>query len=353
MNISVTDARDLFTKTLVDVYQERIKPTNFLRSFFKSVTAPTKLISLEVERMGEQVAIDVFRGTEGNRNSFSLGTEKLFLPPMYREFFDATELDLYDRVLGSQGNANLPLFAALMNKVADRVGTLQDKIDRAKELQCSQVLTTGIVTLKNGVNIDYKRKAASLVDLTVGGGGGYFSTNSDVFKQFENACIFLRTIGRCPDAVFTAILGAQALTDLLANTKFTARQNLFNMALDQVIGPVRGTEGATFHGTISAGAYKVQLFAYPQTYDAPVTNTPTYYIDPKQVIVMPATPRLIMAHAAVPQLIDEPGNMPVQGEYVVGEFKDPRLVAHIIDIQSAPLAVPSAVDHLYTMKACA
>jgi hypothetical protein len=350
MDISVVDARALFTKTLADVYQQRNKPTNFLRSFFKNVLTPTKLVSIEVERMGEPIAVDVFRGTEGNRNTFSNSTEKIFEPPLLREFTDITQLDLYDRVMGSQSNTNTAMFGALMNKVADRLGILQDKMDRTKELMCSQVLTTGILTLASGTNINFKRKAGSLVDL---GAGNYFANNVDPFAVFEAAGVFLRTIGRSPDGVFTAILGHQALTDLLANTKFTSRQNLFNMALDQVIGPVRGTEGATFHGIITAGSYKFQLFAYPQVYDAPVTNTPTYYVDPKQVIVLPSEPRFIMVHAAVPQLIDAPGMQPVQGEYVINEFRDPRLVAHIVDIQTAAMPIPVAIDQLYTFKACA
>ncbi len=350
MNISSTDARALFTKKLIDVYQERIAPTAFLRSFFPTVTAPTKEISIEVERGFEKVAVDVVRGTEGNRNSFSKSTEKIFVPPLFREYFDATQLDLYDRVLGSQGDAQVPLFAALLNTVSDRLGLLQDKIERAYELQCAQVLLTGIVTITAGTNIDFKRKATSLVDLNVGSGGGYFAANSDVFAQFEAAGNFLRSVGRSGDGTFNAICGSTALKDLLKNTTFTTRQNLFNMALDQVTGPQRGSLGMTYHGTITAGSYKIQLWAYPQFYDN-ASNVSTPYIDPKKIIVIPTAPRFKMAFAAVPQLIGEPGQLPVQGSYVVGEFIDQRKAVHDFDIQSAGIAVPVAVDQIYTMKA--
>lgn len=351
MNISNTDARALFTKTLIDVYQQRSTPTAFLRSFFPTVTSPTKEVSIEVERGYEKVAVDVVRGTEGNRNTFSRSTEKIFVPPLFREYFDATQLDLYDRVLGSQGNAQAPLFAALMNSVSDRLGMLQDKIERSYELMCSQVLTTGIVTLTAGTNIDFKRKATSLVDLNVGAGGGYFATNSDVFAQFEAAGNFLRTIGKSGDGTFNAICGTTALADLLKNTKFTDRQNLFNMALDQVVGPQRGALGMTYHGTITAGSYKIQLWAYPQFYDDATTGTSTAYVDPKKIIVIPSNPRFKLAFAAVPQLIGQPGQLPVQGAYVVGEFTDERKAVHDFDIQSAGVPIPVAVDQIYTMKA--
>lgn len=351
--IATQDARALFTKMLIDVYQERIRPTAFLRSFFPTAVSPTKEISIEVERGKELVAVDVVRGTEGNRNTFSRSTEKVFIPPMFREYFDATQLDLYDRVLGSQGSANEQLFAALLNTVADRLGLLQDKIERAYEIQCSQVLETGVVTLKSGVaaSIDFKRKATSLVDK---GAGNYWATGSvNPFTDLEAGCNFLRKVGKSTDGMFNAIIGSQALADLLANTTFTTRQNLFNMALDQVVGPMRGAQGMTYHGTVTAGAYKVQLWAYPQFYDDPTTGVSTAYVNPKKVTLIPSNPRFRMAFAAVPQLIGEPGQMPTQGAYVFGEYLDQRLAAHIFDIKSAGVALPVAVDQIYTLQVVA
>lgn len=360
MNISTTDARGLFTKKLIDVYQERTRPTGFLRSFFPNTNpavAPSAEISIEVERMFEKVASDVVRGSEGNRNTFSRSTEKIFVPPIWREYFDATQLDLYDRVLGSQGTTNENLFAALLNKVSDRLGLLQDKIERAKELQCAQVLLSGIVTIQQGLNIDFKRKAASSVDLT--STSGYWATGTnDPFPAFKAAGDFLRTVGKSADGTFDAILGDQALTDLLNNTKFTSRQNFFHMILDQVTSPARNSVGASLHGAITAGSYTFRLWTYPQFYDVlnddgSVSSQGVPYIDTKKVIVIPQRPRFHFAHALVPQLINEPGQTPQQAEYVLGEFTDKRKAAHDFDIQSAGLPVPVAVDQIYTMKAVA
>jgi hypothetical protein len=350
MAITASDYRARFTKALIDVYQERIRPTSFLRQFFPAVTEPTRLISIEVERMGEKVAVDVVRGTEGNRNRFSKSTEKIFEPPIYREYFDVTEEDLYDRVLGSQGNANAPLFAALLNRVSDRLGLLQDKIERAIELQCSQVLIDGIITTKYQDNIDFKRRAESIVDLT--SSGGYWATNNDLFVQLEAGCDFMRQYGKSGDGIFNVILGATAFQHMLNNTKFQARQDLVSMSLDSVIQPVRGATGAVFHGTLSVGSYKLQIWTYPQFYEDPNnSNTLTPYIDNKKGVIIPVMPRFKTAFAAVPQLVGEPGQLPTQGQYVIGEFIDTRKATHEFDIQSAPLAIPIAVDQMYTFKA--
>jgi hypothetical protein len=350
MAIPASQARALFTKMLIDVYQERPIVTSFLRNLFPSVTSPTKEISIEVERMGEKIAVDVLRGTEGNRNMFSRMTMKDFVPPLYREYFDATQLDLYERVLGAQGNAQGPLFAALLNSVADRLETLRDKIERAKELQCAQVLLTGIVTLKNGDNVDYKRRNTSLVDP---GAGNYFANAINPFPLFEAGGVFIRQFGKSNDGIFNAICGSDALADLKANAAFLDRQKTFNMALDAVQGPTRDVNsGANYHGLISGDNFKFQLWTYPQYYEDPNNaNALTPYIDPKKVVIIPMNPRFKMAHAAVPQLIGEPGQLPVQGEYVMGDFPDPRKAVHEFDIQSAPLAIPVAVDQIYTFKA--
>lgn len=346
----------MFTKNLIDVMQERISPTAFMRSFFPSAGRPVSLnVSVETERGFEKVARDVVRGSEGHRNRFAKSTERIYQPPVYREYFDATELDLYDRVLGSQNDINGDLFAALLNSVADRLSRLQDKIERAKELQCAQVLETGVVELINGDNIDYKRKADSLVDLA--GDGGYWSTlSTDIFLQFQHACEFLRTVGKSPDANFNAIIGEDAFNKLLINTGFLTRQNLFNMKLDAVAPPQRNSTGAAYQGRITCGSYTVDMWTYPQFYDDPADatgETMIPYVNKKKVIVLPTNPRFKMAHGLVPQLIDKDGAQVQQSEWVYGNFIDARKAADEFDVQSAPLAIPVAVDQIVTMTALA
>lgn len=343
-NIATIDARGLFTNALVEVYSERPKTTGFLRSFFKVTESDSKNISIAVQRGSERVAVDVIRGTEGNRNTFSKSSEKIFMPPYYREFFDATELDLYDR-LYSNSSIDSGVFAKFIQSVSDKLGMLQDKIERAYELQCANVLETGIVSLVNGTNINFNRKAGSLIDL---GSGNYFTSAVDPFKVLENGCVFLRQTGKSAGGVFNAICGSVALAELLANTLFTQRQNLFNMSLDSVVGPQMSATGATYHGTLTCGSYKVQLWAYPQSYEnASGVNTP--YLNDKKITLLPIDPQFILSFAAVPQLLSG-GVAPKKGAYLIGDYVDERMVAHIFDIKSAGVAIPVAVDQIYTVK---
>lgn len=342
--ISTTDAQGLLTKAVAAVYKERISPTAFLRSFFPSKVFPTLELSIEVQRGKEKVAADVVRGTDGNRNEFTKSSEKIFIPPYYREWFDATQLQLYDRLYGAT-EINDQIFSAYVNNVVDAQQVVKEKIERAQEIQCAQVLETGIIVLKNG-SIDFKRKAESLVDP---GAGNYFANNVDPFAMFEAGCNFIRKSGKTSAVMFNAILGSDALTDLLANTKFKERQNLFNMALDTIAAPQRNSTGASFHGIITAGPYKVALWSYPQFYDN-ASGISTAYVNPKKVTIIPENPNFIMGFAAVPQLIT-PNTPPSIGEFIFGEYIDKRSKSHVMDVESAALALPVAIDTIYTFKA--
>lgn len=347
LTIQTTDAQGLFTKKLVDVYKEKIKPTGFLRSFFPSVESPTLEISIEVQRGFEKTAVDVVRGTDGNRNTFSRSTEKIFEPPYYREWLDITQLQLYDRLYGATEITDA-VFAAYINSVADSLMELQAKIERSYEVQCSQVLETGVITLVNQDSIDFKRKSLSIVDP---GTGNYFANAAtDPFLQLEAGCKFLRQVGKAGGAVFNCLIGATALNDLLSNPIFQKRQNLFNMALDVVTSPQMGATGATYHGTLTCGSYKVQLWAYPQYYDLSGTSTP--YLNDKKCILIPTTPQFKLVFAVVPQLITT-NSMPRMGAYIFDEYLDKWNAAHKMDIKSAGVAIPTAVDQIYTLKAVA
>jgi hypothetical protein len=345
--ISTTDARGLFTKMLIAVYRERRTPNSFLRSFFKVEESSTRNLSIEVERGTEKIAVDVERGTEGNRNSFSRSTEKLFAPPYYREYFDATELDLYDRLFASK-EIETGTFAQFMLSVADKLRTLQEKIERSYEKQCAEVLQSGIVSLNKGVNINFLRKAQSIVD----GSASAWTGAVNPFDHIESGIQFIRENGRTEGVVYNIIMGAGAISAFLDNAKVKERQSLFNYNPDVLQAPQKNAAGGTYHGRISAGAYLANVFSYNETYDN-AQGAATPYIDPKNMIIIPETPKFVLGFAAVPQLVDEENPTIQKGAYIIGDYKDRRNHKHVYDIRSAGVAIPVAVDQIFTRKVLA
>lgn len=356
-DISLVQARQLFTQRLIATYRERPQVTGFLRSFFRNVEGRTKLVSIAVQRGNEKVAVDVQRGTEGNRNEFTKDSLQVIMPPYYREFFDATDLDFYDLLFGqSDGTVNGRTFASWLDEITDKLGYLQDKIERAYEIQASQVLEDGIVTLKNGDNIDFKRKAASKVDNS---GTPWTGAATDPIAQLEAGCNFLRQEGKSYGGMFNLILGSDALNALLNNAKFQARADIRRFTLEEVNMPQRNALGASLHGEIAVGAYRVRLWSYPQFYDNTAGES-TAYINTKKVVMLPETPNFVMGFAAVPLLMRDTNRAEYadfigqeQGAFVVGNYIDPRAESHIFDIKSAGITIPVAVDQIWTSQVVA
>lgn len=350
--LNAAEARGLFTKRLIAVYKEQNMPTGFLRSFFPSKESSSLNISIEVMRGFEKIAVDIERGSRGNGNKFSKSTEKIFQPPLYREYFNAVDLDFYDRLFSRSENVDLdPItFREWLDTVIEKLVILRNKIERAYEVQCSQVLDTGIVTLTSGDNVDFKRQASSKIVIAT-----KWDVSTNPIADLITGCTFIRTEGKFSGGTITGIFGEDALESLINNSSFQSRADIKDYELGLIREPQRNAEGATLHGRVTAGAYKINIWTYPQFF----TNsggTATPYIDTKKVILLPELPNFVLGFAGVPMSMAT-GNTnipttiaPARGSYHVGEYLDLRKATHEFDVQSAGLAVPVAVDQVYTMQ---
>lgn len=357
--IPVSQAAGIFTQSLLDVYKEVTRPTALLRSFFPSDETGSKFISTEVQRGSEKVAADVLRGTAGNRNTFGRSTQKIYLPPYFREFFDATDLDFYDRLIGDAGGSvDDKTFAEWVNEVAEKIQLLQDKIERAQEVQCAQVLQTGIVTMVNGDNIDFKRKAASIVDVNVAGDYWSVTASATPIADLLAGCNFLRNTGKATGGTFNLLMGGDAYNALLKTDEIKTRGDIRSFDLQAISGPQRNAQGGALHGEISVGSYKLRIWTYPQAREVSGTMTP--YIDENKAIIIPLIPRFKMGFAAVPHIMRDKSRaefpefiMNQRGAFHIGNYVDHISEAHVFDIKSASLPVPVAVDQIYTLQVLA
>jgi hypothetical protein len=353
--IATTDARNVFTKKVIDVYKERPVVFNFLRSFFPNVESDTKEVSIEVQRGSEFIAVDVERGTEGQRNTFSKSSEKIIVPPYYREYFEATDLDFYDQLFGgAMDSVDDKTFAGWLDRMTEKLVMLRDKIERAYEVQCAQVLEDGIVQLVSGGNIDFKRKALSLVAL--GAGFRWNEATGVPLTDLETACTFIRTKGKAQGGIYNVIMGAAALSAFMNNVQVKAQADLRRIALVDINAPQRDALGGAFHGQVSAGSYILNIWTYPEYYDTKaLSNIP--YIDDKKVVVIPTTPRFKLGFGAVPMVFrdERRAEFPefiqqTRAAFVIGNRVDDRGDKHIFDIKSAGIAVPVAVDQIHTTQ---
>ena len=357
MAIPVQDARGVFTKTLVATWNEllEIAPKSFLGSFFTKKTSLSKEVSIEVMRGTEKIAVDVHRGSEGNRNQFSKSAEKIFVPPYYKEYFDATELDRYDRLFGQDtSNVSVAIIDGMIDQALEKLKILRYKIERAYELQCSQVFESGIVQLISGDNVDFKRKADSMV---VKEAADYWTVSTvNPVIDLQAGCSFLRQTGKAGDGEFNAILGQNVLAALLENP-FVKHDKLTVLALVDLKTPQVTAMGGIYHGTLSAGPYKVHLWSYPEYYDNSAGVSTAYINDDYYYLLPKNSGKFVMSFASIPAIIRDPRNAEfpefirqMEADYYINNYIDPKGEKHVFDIKSAGLAIPVSVDRIYSSK---
>ena len=357
--IPANQAMANLTNKLVTTYKSIPKPTNFLETFFPtpaSAIANTRYLYWAVRREGEPVAIDVLRGTEGNRNTFSITTDKIIDPPYFREYFDITQTDLYYRMWSSD-QIDASVMADYQAWVLDHVMSLTNKIKRAYELQRANILTNGTITLADGSIVDFKRKAASMV--TAGTAWSNASTATPL-DDIEAGCNFIRKYGMAEGGNYICIMAEDAFSEFISTTQVIDRAQKYYLKLTDLSMPMRAPNGSVYQGRYGAGSYTVDVFTYPQFY-APAGSAidgsaSVNFVPSGKVFILPENPNWITGYAAVPYLpksgtsgfqINYPRTM--RGQFVLGDYMDERASAWFMDVKSAGIPLPTAIDQMYTL----
>lgn len=357
MAINATEARGLFTKYLVEMLDIKPSPTLFLKGFFKTKITSSLNVSIEVRRHGEPIAVDVLRGTGGNMNRWDKSTEKIYTPPMFDERFVLNELDGYDRIFGGMQEVSEDQFAMVLSASAEKIQLLKDKINRSYELMCAQVLQTGIVTLVNGDNIDFRRDGTSKGVL--GAGSRWSDATVDPDTTLEAGAKFIRTRGLYGGGEFNVIMGSKAWNAYVNNPKKQAKSDIKDWKLSDIVSPVQFGVGSTFLGRTSAGAYSMNLWGYEQFYNPAGTDKTgkVPYIAPEQVIILPNDVSFTFAYGGVPHIKRNPNSVAAPeyisyepGEFFVDNFVDGRMANHEFAVKSAGLPIPTQVDAIYNSQ---
>lgn len=354
MAITLNQHRAGITQKLIARFSDDKQPKLGLASFFPTKTTPTKLISIEVQRNRQAVAVDVQRCTDPVRNIFSRSTEKIFQPPYYNEMFDFTACQRYDETFGANNMPTKVDASLLLSDANNYLMALKNKILRAIELQRSQVLQTGIVKLKNGDSIDFKRKAESMKVLA-GTAKWSDSANSNPMADLAVGMEFIRGKGLSGGTSINAIFGSNALGNFLGNAKVKAEADFRNIKRIEIGMPqFDNTSGMVYHGQIGTKDYMVNIWTYNETYDDPITNETKPYIEADNVVMVSEDFIGHTAFAGIPAILGDnvSGQYigPVEGEFYIRDVIDQVKMAWDFIVSSAPLVVPVSVDRIYTLK---
>ena len=353
MSITLNQHRASLTQALVARFLDQARVKSGFGAFFPSQTTDSKYVSIEVERHGKPIAVDVQRCTDPIRNLFSKSTEKIFQPPYFHESFDFTSCQSYDLTFGRGVAPQGSFMQSIFGEANKELLAIQNKIKRAVLLQQAQVLQTGIVTLNSGDNIDYKRKAGSMVTKTVAGEKWTAPTTSDPVKDLKAACEFLRGTGNSGASEVNAIMGSQAFENFMASTKVQALgdiRNVNRMAIDMPM--MDNTSGLVLQAKVGAGDFVVYVWTYNETYED-AYGVEQRYLDENTVVMLPTDFRGWTAFAGLPDVQGDPISgqfvAQVEAEYLVYDYIDQVKRSWEFCIDSAPLVVPVSVDRIFTL----
>lgn len=352
MGISLVQHRALFTQALVARFTDDKAPNMGLAAFFPTVTTRTKYLSIEVERMNQLIAVDVMRCTDPNRNTFNKSTEKVFEPPYFNESFDFTACEGYNVSFGAGMAPNGAIVDNMLGESNRYITALKRKIQRAIEKQRADVLQSGIVTIKNGDSIDYRRKAASMVTKTGANAWDQTSTATPLVDLAAGAN-FLRKSGLSSGNVMNVIMGETAMANFLKfDAVYKERQIFSNFRRADIGMPILNeVTGLTLYGRVAAGDFILDLWTYSDFYtDAQGVQQP--YIAPNAVIMIPGDFVGKTGYAGIPTYFEEDGAksiVPIEAEFLVFDIVDQQKASWDFFVRSAPLVIPVSVDRIYTL----
>lgn len=351
--ITLNQHRHHITQTMIARFEDDKEPREGLSAFFPEVTTSSKHLSIEVQRNKQLVAVDVQRCTDPVRNTFSKSTEKIFVPPYYNEAFDFTSCERYDVTFGQNNMPTEVDATLLLGSAMKKVKALKNKILRAIELQRSQVLQTGIVVLKNGDSIDYRRKSASMK--VNSGAENWNVSTSDPYGDIEKGMEFLREEGLSSDTTINAIFGKDAFKNFMNHEKVQKQMEIRRLDRTTIGMPqFNNVTGMAYQGQFAAGDFTINIWTYNETYLDPADNvTKKTYIDKDNVILVTSDFEGKTAFAGIPAIIDTGAGdivAPIESKFYIRDVIDQVRMTWDYIINSAPLVIPVSIDRIYTLK---
>lgn len=349
---------DASTIRMIERYEERADAPLFLSGFFQTPTRnfhDSEKIEIDVIRDEEEVAIAIQDLSVGARsNEASLYTNKAFVPPIFNE---KGAIKAYNQLRRRAGNTpfdDVNIAQQARDEAFDIVGRLERKLRRAIELECAQVLQSGVVTCidQSGAavySIDFDPKSAHFP--TVGTTWSTTGAAGAPLADLDALCTVIRRNGKKKPKHL--VFGASAWSRFLVNPAVIERMKFTNPnnGLIKIVPEVRG-EGASYMGTCMIGQYEMHLWLYDGFYKHQQTGTLTPYLHDEKVIVLSEGARLDLSFGRIPRL--KKPVMDFLPERVASEslglaidvfsYMTENGQALVVEAGTRALAIPTAID---------
>lgn len=293
------------TTRMIRAYQQMAQPMLFLSGLFQSPPEnfhTSEEVEIDIVRSDEDISIVIQDLSTGYRmNAEDLYTNKGFKPPIHKEALPINSFDLLKRMPGQNPFQSPDFRANVILRLFNGMTKIERKIRRSVELQASQVLQTGVVTLTdiNGnalYTLDYKPKSTHFPSA----GTAWGQAGADPIGDINALAEVIRGDGLAdPDQL---LMGVDAFEAFISNDAVQKRFDIRRMDLG-TISPmeIRGG-GGSYRGIVEIGNYRYDVWTYGGRYKHPQTGVSTPFLDPAKVVVRASSGRLDATFGAIPNI---------------------------------------------------
>ncbi len=350
------------TIQMISAYYQDAEPTAFFSGMFQSRPEnmhSSEEIEIDIVRSEEDVSIALQDLSTGYRmNSDDLYTNKGFKPPIHKEAITLNAHELIKRMPGQNPFQQPDFRANVITKMFSGMRKVERKIRRSIELQSSQVMQNGTVTLTDSggtalYTLNYAPKAAHF---PTAGTSWATATLAQKIADLTSLCDVIRSDGLVdPDQL---ILGSDVWENLLATAGFLDRFDARRADLGTIVPMDKQGSGGIYRGVIELGNYKLDVWTYEGRYKDPQSGVSTKFMDPAKVIVRASGGRMDATFGAIPNIGAELG---VSGRLIPELPSRMSSVANGMDlftnvwmspdgeslfggVGARPLMIPTAID---------
>lgn len=334
-------AVDIFTpRSLTKALNQKKRPVVFLRDMFfgKTETHNTEDVDIHVKKGLRRVAPYVASSHRGKLIERTGHIAETFKPPYLKPKMVTTAEDALTPMMGEiiySGKTISPL-QRVAKLVLEDMEELSDMIDRREDLQASEALFGGVVTIKGeGVDtsIDFGIPAANKI--TLGGGDLWSAGTSTPYNDLKD----WKRQGRKASGtnIDVVVMGREAVDALLDNDEFQKKLDTRRLDLGSIKPEDKGN-GVTFVGDVKS--LGLEIWAYDEWYIDPETLIETELV-PSKEIMMTSKSAMRKLHYGVIKDLKSKFNT----KRFAKSWEDNTDVSErYLMVQSAPLCVPHQVD---------
>lgn len=294
------------TINMISAYFQDALPRAFFAGMFQARPEnfhTSEEVEIDIVRSEEDVAIVVQDISTGYRlNSDDLFTNKKFKPPIFKEAFPVNSYELMKRMPGEDPFKSPNFRGNLILRMFRGMRLVEAKIRRTIELQASQIMQTGTVTLtdSNGVALYTLNYVPKSTHFPTAGTSWATATLAQKISDLTSLADVIRGDGLTdPDQL---IIGATAWENLLQTSGFLARFDAQRANLGAIAPMDRQGNGGIYRGTLELGNYKLDVWTYAGRYKHPQTGVSTPFLAPGKIIVRSSSARMDATFGAIPNI---------------------------------------------------